>query len=161
MTGFDAFKNADPDKEGDDLEPPADGVYTVALMDAGAFTSKAGNFLAKLAFRVQDTTSNGYEWTVLLGFAKQRQANFSKGQIRDLGIDVDSISSEDELDTTLKGRVGGFYYVEVKTSLGDGREFRNTYVTGPASSQPPASQPVPVTAGGGEPLNDGMDDVPF
>lgn len=150
---FDAFISADPDAaggDGGDLEPPADGTYEVALTDAAFFTSKKGDAFVKLAWRVVSQQHTGFEWTVLLGFKSQGQANMSKKQVRELGIEVDSVTSPAALDQELKERVGGYFSVEVKTN----GEYRNTYVNGPAvgsdvpiDAQAFSAEPAPADAG--------------
>jgi hypothetical protein len=147
---FDLWHTADPDAQADGgtLTPPDDGVYEVALVDAAAFTSKNGVALVKTAFK--DVVSE-YEWTVLHGFKSQAQANMTKKTCRSLGIDIDNITSQDQLDAAAKELIGRYFAVTVKR---DGK-FENTYIDGPTSGTPPqaaASAPAAATS---------TDDVPF
>lgn len=152
MTFSDTWQDANPD--GGDNEPPEPGVYDVALIDADAFTSKAGDDWAKL--ELQDVATK-YEWTLLLGFKNPKQAGFSKGVCQTVGVDVDSVSSLEELGSALKTHVGSYYSVKVEQN-GD---YRNTYINGPADEGPKAE--VPADTEGLEPAAaaSGDESVPF
>lgn len=119
------WHTANPDAVGgtDNNDPPDPGIYDVTLIDAGAFTSKKGDDWVKLEWR---RLTDGYDWTVLLGFASEKAANFAKRECRELGVDVDSVASLDELDSALKQQGGHYFEVEVVQN-GD---FRNTYLRG-------------------------------
>lgn len=164
MNDFDqTWKDADPDAAGggDDLTPPPDGTYDVALTGASAFIARTtGNAMVKMEWRVIGSDHQDYEWTVLLGFKSQKQANMTKREARNLGVDVDNVDGIDALDDALRGCVGRYYTVETKTN-GD---FKNTYISdlGPISSDIPITdmpQPETVPAGGGDDSDD--DGVPF
>lgn len=148
--GFeDTWANASTEDSGDNAPP--DGLYDAALMDAGAFTSKQGNDVGKLEWQ---TVDKQYQWTQILGFKNPKQAGFSKAQCMKVGVDVDGVSSLDELDEALKEKVGGFYELEVQHN----GEFVNTYVRdGAVPSDLPAPDPVPAAAPGAE----FGDDVPW
>ena len=149
MSDFTAiWSGANPDAT-NDSEPPADGMYDVVLADAGAFLSKEKQEpWVKLAFR---TVADGHEWDVLQGFKSQKQANFTKKTVRDLGVDVDSIAGFEELDGALKEAVGRYFTVEVKTN----GEFRNTYLV------PDARPDIPVDAAFNATETKTDDDIPF
>lgn len=156
MTDFDnTWKNADPDAAGgNDLEPPEDGAYDVALTEATAFESKEGKPFVKLVLRVVSLASRDYEWTVLLGFKSQSQANMTKRIVRDVGVDVDEVAGFEELGDALNTKIGQYYTVKVVTN----GEFRNTYIEGPANPQTDIPIPeMPVTVP--ETTDDG--DIPF
>lgn len=153
---FDAWHTADPDAagNGDDLNPPDDGTYEVTLIGAAAFTAKSDAAFVKNQYQVLTGPAAGYEWTVLLGFKSQEQANVTKKACRDLGVEIDAITSQEALSEALEALVGQYYTVEVKTN----GKFRNTYIQGPlVGSDLPAPPPEPVTAGA--PSDD--DGVPF
>lgn len=162
MSDFDtAWKNADPDATGgggDDLTPPPDGTYDVALIAASAFVARtSGKAMVKLEFKVLSVDEQDYEWTVLLGFKSQSQANMTKRQVRNLGINVDDIGGIDELDGVLRQVVGNYYTVETKTN----GEFKNTYVSdaGPITQDIPVDdQPAPEAVAAGATSDD---DIPF
>lgn len=147
---FDAFMSADADaagKQTDDLDPPADGTYEAALIDGEFFTAKSGKTFVKLHWRVASAQQTGYEWKVLLGFKSQEQANMTKAQVRELGIEVDALGSADELNDALKAKVGGYFAIEVSTN----GTFRNSYVRGPVNGSdvpidPEAFEPEPAGA---------------
>lgn len=125
------WSTADPDAVGniDNAEPPEPGVYDVTLIGAGAFTSKKQEDWVKLLWR---RMPDGHEWPVLLGFASEKGANFTKRECRELGVNVDTVGSLDELDTAVKAYVGHYYTVEVVQN----GEFRNTYLRGRMSDVP-------------------------
>lgn len=159
MMSFDLWHTADPDaeSEGGTLEPPADGIYEVALTAASAFTAKeSGVPFVKTSFK--DVVSE-FEWTVLHGFKSQAQANVTKKTCRTLGVDIDNVTSQEQLDQTLGQLVGTYYAVTVKTN----GKFRNTYIDGPTAGTVPASSSdfppqETVPAGGGA---TDEDDIPF
>lgn len=147
MSFEDTWANASVDQT-DDNSPP-DGMYDAALVDAGAFTSKQGNDVAKLEFQ---TVDKQYDWTMILGFGSPKQAGFSKATCMKIGVNVESVSSLDELDEALKAQVGGFFEVTVERN----GEYVNTYVNdGATPGDVPPPDPVPATACFGD------DDIPF
>lgn len=154
MSGFDdTWAEASADGNNQDDAPP-DGTYDAALIDAGAFTSKQDNDVAKLEFQ---TVDKQYTWTMIMGFASTKAASFSKGTCATVGVDVDSVNSMEELDTALKAVVGGFFEVKVERN-GD---WTNTYV----QDGIPAQQPdVPADTSDLQPTPSGAsddDDLPF
>jgi hypothetical protein len=161
MSDFDnMWANANPDNaggEGNDLEPPADGMYDVALLDAGAFVSKAGAPFVKMRWQVVSHAQQGYEWTVLLGFKSQTQADVTKRAVRDLGIQVDSLIGLEAVETAIKEKLGGYYTVEVVRKESNGKVFPNTYLQDSRPAQPDI--PVPVAAAA--PVPTPVDDVPW
>lgn len=157
MTFDEYWANANPDAESgstDTLDPPADGVYEVAMTSAAAFTSKDDVPWVKTSFK--DVVS-GYEWTVLHGFKSQAQANVTKKTCRTLGVLIDQVTSQDGLDEALKSCVGTFYAVTVKTN----GQYRNTYVDGVAGSAPAGDFPAAPAPSTAEPGMKESDEVPF
>lgn len=165
MTFTDTWQNANPDAVGggdDNLEPPADGQYTATLKDAAAFSSKDGRPFCKLVLCDEE---QDYTWAVLLGFKSEQQANVTKRQIRELGVDVDEIGDLGDLDAAVKQHVGEFFDVGVKTS----GKFRNTFINGAATGVPTGRSdvptdtsdfaPPPAQAAVSAPVGD--DDIPF
>lgn len=142
------WQNANPDAVGGENEPPEPGRYEAALIDAGAAISKKEKPYQKMVWqRLEDK----YEWTVIHGFGSEGAANMAKREARAVGVDVDSITSLDELDAGLKAQVGGYYIVDVQRS-GD---FTNTYVSGTLTGDVPVDAPEPVPAAVAD------DSVPF
>jgi len=147
------YQNANPDAVGGDGgDPPEDGRYQVALIDAGAAISKKEKPYQKMVWqRLEDR----YEWTVIHGFGSEGSANMAKREAREVGCNVDEITSLEELDAALKAQVGGYFIVDVRTN-GD---FRNTYVAGTLTGDVPIDtsdmQPVPAAAATGD------DGIPF
>lgn len=142
--GFaDTWSDADPDGNNDSANPPREGLFDVALVGARAFESKKGEDTVVLEFQ---TVDKQHQWSSLHGFKTPQAAGFTKGACQKIGVDVESVSSLEELDAALKAFVGGFYEVEVKKN----GEFWNTYVNdgvGPPKADVPADteglQPVP------------------
>lgn len=156
---FEDFRNANADGD-NDLDPPADGVYDCAVTVAEFFESKAGKPFVKIGLKVARGAKNGEEWTLLLGFKSQGQANMTKKTVRGLGVDVDAVSSWDELNQKMDHVVGQYFTVEVKTN----GEFRNTYIMegpiqlGGSDIPPPDMASVMANVGAGA-TDDS--DVPF
>lgn len=132
-------------------EAPDPGVYDVALTDAAAFTSKAGNDVAKLDLRIVSEHLRDHEWTLILGFKNEGQAGVAKQQCAALGVDVSQIGSLDDLDTALKQFIGRYFTVEVKQN----GQYRNTWIQVEVTSELPAEFPERVAAAAGD------EDVPF
>lgn len=148
MSIDDTWNSADPDAREDiTLDPPADGDYTAVLVEAHAGIGKESQ-RAFVALTWQDVASE-YKWKVLGGFKSSGQANVTKGMVRDLGVDVDSLHAFEEVGEALKPLAGGYYSLSVKTN----GTFRNTYINGPARvGQSPAAEPGSPTS---------TDEVPF
>jgi hypothetical protein len=143
---------ADASPEGGEDNAPPNGLHDAALIDAGAFTSKSGNDVARLEFQ---TVDKQHQWTSILGFGSSKQAGFSKAQCMKVGVDVDAVASLEELDAALKACTGGFYEVEVEHN----GEYVNTYVRDgaqPNESDIPTPEMEPAPAGA-----EFGDDVPF
>jgi hypothetical protein len=158
MTFTDVWTNADPDaQQGDKPEPPIEGMYECALVDADAFTAKtSGQATVKMTWRVVSAQQRDHEWTEILQFHKsQGQANFSKGQIKALGIDVDAITALEQLADALHSKAGGYFTLETKQN----GNYRNTYIQGPSGgvqSDIPVDVPdVPAETTGDD------EDIPF
>lgn len=133
-------------------DPPADGDYTVTLVKGKAFTSAKEEDWVVLELRELATA---HEWSVMLGFRSQGQANVTKTACSKLGLAVDEIGSLSELNTQLEALEGGYFDVTVKTSP-DGK-YHNTYIEGPSvGTDVPVPQEELVTAA----VTDD-DDVPF
>lgn len=155
MSGFDGTW-AEASTDGNNDDAPPDGTHDVALVDARAFTSKAGDDFAALEFQ---TIDKQHQWTLLGGFKTTQAAGFTKAACMKVGVDVDSVHSLEELDTALKAVVGGFFEVEVKRN-GD---FTNTYVNDGIQAQnvpdlPADTKDLQPAAAGGKADDD---DVPF
>jgi hypothetical protein len=131
----------------ENTSPPPEGEYEVALISASAFTSKKGTEIVKRELRVVSPQQQGHEWTEIRSFGTQGAANAAKATCFRLGVDVDAVSSLEELDVELKA-LGGRYYEAKVVRNG---EYLNTYIEGDAT--PVADfQPAPVPAD---------DDIPF
>lgn len=154
MSTFDSeWNNAQVDgDQQSNFDPPADGEYIVELKKATALTSKKGDDWVVLELRELEL---GYDWTVMLGFKSQGQANLTKTACYRLGIQVDEISSLSDLSDQLESCAGGYYEIEVKTN-GD---YRNTYINGPARPQDARTDvPVPIDRADFQPVPDTADD---
>lgn len=143
------------DGEQSNFDPPAgDGEYVVELVKATAITSKKGDDWVVL--ELADLVSR-HQWTLMLGFKSQGQANITKTACSRLGIQVDEVSSLTELANSLEDLAGAFFEVTVKTN----GEYRNTYIDGPArhpvSDVPAPTEPLPGVAAAGVPT----ERVPF
>lgn len=139
MSDFESWHTADPDAAGGDdtLDPPADGTYHVALVEGSAFETKDGQkSFVKTTFKVLAGPSADYQWTVLHGFKSQAQANITKKTCRELGVDIDNVTSLQALNDAVVARVGHYFTVTVKTN----GQYRNTYIDGDA--QPQGDLPV-------------------
>lgn len=156
MSSFsESWGTADPDAVGGGEDnPPTDGRHDVALIEAKAFTSKAGKDVVTLKWQ---TVDKAHEWTGLHGFKTQGAANFTKKTVRALGVDLDNVTTLDSLDQALTEKVGNYYVVDTKQN-GD---FHNTYLVEDAqpaapdlAGLPPA--PAPVVAG-----STADDSIPF
>jgi hypothetical protein len=148
------WPTADPDAVGnvDNGEPPEPGFYDVVLIDASALTSKKNEDWVILKWQILGTD---HDWPQVLGFRSEAAANFTKREVRELGVNVDQIGSLDELDTALRTQVAKFFRVEVVQN-GD---FRNTYIRGAANS----TSDIPVDPGDFAPVTAGVpdEDIPF
>lgn len=147
--GFnDTWHDADPDAVGGEkTEPPEAGLYTIALMDGSAFTSKRGDDWMRVSY---EDVATRHGWDVLFGFGSQAAANMAKNQARELGVDLSQATSLEALEAQLRQLAGNYYDVEVVQN----GEYRNTYVRGRAGGgmDTPAdtsglAQQQPVAAG--------------
>ncbi len=111
--------------EQSNFDPPPDGDHVIELRKASALTSKKGDDWVVLELR---ELRSGHDWTMMLGFKSQGQANVTKTACYRLGVQVDEVYSLEQLGQELGRKVGGYYEVAVQTN----GEFRNTYINGPA-----------------------------
>lgn len=138
MSSFnaDTWKNATNDLP--ENEPPEPGSYDVTVVDAGAFTSKAGNDIVKVELQILPGGMHaGHRWTVISGFKSDGATAVTKGMCSRLGVHIDDIATLEGLDTELQGVIGQYFAVAVKQN-GD---YTNTYINdritaGPASDVP-------------------------
>lgn len=159
MSDFDptAWQQADINTTEERTGPPEPGTYVVALEDAKAFTSKAGNSVMVLDLRVTGGDADGYAWGEVRGFANDGQIKAAKATCSRIGVDVDHVTSLDEIDELLKQHVGEFYEVNVVQN-GD---YRNVYVNGHASGDFQAPQTdVPADTSDFEPAASPAGGVP-
>jgi hypothetical protein len=126
MSFDDTWASATVEDQPDRTQPPEPGLYTVAIQDAKAITSEAGEDWVIIELEGIDGAAPNTEWSVLQGFKSPQQAGFTKRVCRDLGVDIDAVGSLDELDTALKPIVGRYFTVQVKQN----GEYRNTYFQG-------------------------------
>lgn len=148
-----AWQQASTDRE--DTEAPDPGLYDVALDDAKAFTSKAGNAVIVVEFRVVAGQNMGHRWSDVRGLQSEGAVKAAKAMCSRLGIRVDEVTSLDDIDTALKTLKGRYFEVEVVQN----GEYRNSYVQGPATS---SSSDIPTpddVADARQAAAD--DDVPF
>jgi hypothetical protein len=155
MSSFDdTWATATVEDQPDRTQPPEPGLYTVAITDAKAITSQAGDDWVIIELQGIDGAAAEHNWSVLQGFKSPQQAGFTKRVCRDLGVDIDAVGSLDELDSALKPIAGRYFTVQVKQN----GEYRNTYFQGQVSTDEalPAEQRAAASATNG---ND--DDIPF
>jgi hypothetical protein len=150
MSFADTWEKATVD--GENASPPPEGTYEIVLIGASAFTSKKGSEIVKLELRVVSSTEQWHEWTEIRSFGSQGAANAAKATCFRIGVDVDNVSSLDELDTELKTHVGTYYSVNVVRN----GEYMNTYFEEATQA---ADVPAPSEPGSAQPIED--DDVPF
>lgn len=143
----DAWSSADPNAPMDSNDPPAPGEYDVVINDARAFQSKAGNDVAIVEWQITGGSQTGYSWPDLYGFKNDGQIKAAKAMCDRIGVDVDTVSSLEDLDARLKERIGEYFRIEVVQN----GQWLNTYVRGTATQQPlsdvpddGAFQPVPA-----------------
>lgn len=147
-----AWKNTSIDNESKD--PPPEGEYEVAIDSAEFFVSKAGNPVIKLSLRVTSAgDQQGYTWDEIRGMGTPGQMKAAKATCSRLGIDVESIDSEEQLDAELRACIGRYYEINVKQN-GD---YLNAYINSQVHG---VEEPVDFTAA---PVGaaDSDDDIPF
>lgn len=136
--------NAPVAEQFDPSQPPEPGIYTVVVRETKAFKSAAGDDTVVIELEGIDGAAAQREWSVLQGFKSEKQASFTKRVCQDLGVDIASVLSLDDLDTKLKeAAVGNYFTVEVKRN----GNYTNTYITGRATSEPVAGD-VPTDMDG-------------
>jgi hypothetical protein len=148
MSFSDTWPNATVDDQPDRTQPPEPGTgYTVIVRDAKALTAK----------------NSGEDWVIIelegIDGAAAQQAGFTKRVVRDLGVDIDSISgaSIEELDQALKPVIGQYFSVDVVQN-GD---YRNTYFRGPATVRQDELPAAAVSGGPGSAVDDDGTTIPF
>lgn len=155
-----AWQQADINTE-DRSGAPDPGTYTIALEDARAFESKAGNSVIVLDVKVVGGDLDGYSWGEVRGLESEGQIKAAKATCSRIGVDVEQVTSLEEIDALLKQHVGSFYDVNVVQN----GAYRNVYFNGrvtsfAAESDVPVDtsdfEPAPVPGG---PVSD--DDIPF
>jgi hypothetical protein len=155
MSFNDTWADATVEDQPDRTQPPEPGLYTVAIQDAKAITSEAGEDWVIIELEGIDGAAAEHQWSVVQGFRTPQATGFTKRVCRDLGVDIDTVSSLDQLDTALKETaVGNYFTVQVKQK----GEYRNTYFQGQVSTTEtlPTEQRAAANATNG---ND--DDIPF
>jgi hypothetical protein len=159
MSFQDTWHDATVDDQPDRTQPPAPGNgYTVAVRDAKAINSKAGDDWVIIELEGVTGAASEHQWSVLRGFKSPQQAGFTKRVCRDLGVDIDAVTSLDELDQALKPIIGQYFTVDVVQN----GEYRNTYFRGTAG--PPEQEQLPAAAVGGGPgsaTNEDGESIPF
>jgi len=144
----------DVDAERDDnTDPPEPGLYDVTLTGFKAFTSKSGNEVLVVDWRVAAGPQTGYEWTQLGGFKSEGQAKAAKSMCSRLGIPVADITGLEQLDQAGKTMVGNYYEVEI-VQKGD---FRNLYVQNRVHPGAPGTSDIPDA--GGVPSQEELDEA--
>jgi hypothetical protein len=119
-------------------EAPEPGTYEVLLIDARAFTSKAGDDYVILELRVATGPSAGHEWSELRSFRDEKAVKATKATVSRLGMDVDGIATLDEFDHQLKQLIGNWYTVDIKQN----GEYRNCYFNGKVTAMPATDVPA-------------------
>lgn len=158
MSFSDTWANATVEDQPDRTQPPEPGLYTAVIRDAKAITAKnSGKDFVILEFEGIDGAAAQHQWSVLQGFSSEQQASITKRVVRDVGVDIDNVTSLDDLDQALKAAIGQYFTVRVKQN----GEYRNTYIDGPAT--PIEQQQLPAAAATA-PAGNGTaddDDIPF
>jgi hypothetical protein len=161
MSFSDTWPNATVDDQPDRTQPPEPGTgYTVIVRDAKALTAKnSGEDWVIIELEGIDGAAAQHQWAVLQGFKSAQQAGFTKRVVRDLGVDIDSISgaSIEELDQALKPVIGQYFSVDVVQN-GD---YRNTYFRGPATVRQDELPAAAVSGGPGSAVDDDGTTIPF
>ena len=134
----DQWQNASVNNDDDTTEAPDPGpsgraTFEVELTDAKAFVSKAGNAVIVLDMKVLGGPMDTYSWTELRGLKSEGSIKAAKATCAKLGVDVDNVLGLEDIDSQLKGCVGGWYEIEVVQN----GEWRNVYVLGRAGRKPP------------------------
>jgi hypothetical protein len=145
--------------ENETSEPPDPGKYQALFSDGRAFTSNAGKDFLVLSWRIAVGPLAGHEWDTLYGLDTEGGLKAAKATLLRLSVDVDSITSLEDMDKSVKAATGDWYDVEVKQN-GD---WRNTFVNGrvpePAASDVPANtEEFAVAPAGGSAADD---TIPF
>jgi hypothetical protein len=118
------WPNATADSNGESNPPPEPGDYNVAIQDARAFTSKAGNEVMVVELRILEGSRAGYVWSDVRGFKSEKAAGAAKSFCAGLGVSVEEVGSMEELDYALKLVIGNYFKVKVVQN----GQYTNTYV---------------------------------
>lgn len=142
--------------DNDRSEAPAPGTYEVAIEDAKAFTSKAGDDWFVVELKIITGDQAGHQWAVLSKLSTEGGVKAAKSMCSRMGVPVNAITSLDELDTAAKTVVGQYFAADVVQK----GEYRNTYIGDRLTGVEPVSDvPSDVPAEGAAPDDD--DDIPF
>lgn len=149
MNFGEAWMNANPDDIGGN-QPPEPGLHDAALVDTVAAMSKRGSLYMRLTWqRVEDR----HQWDAMFGLGTPTGIALAKREARELGIDIDTVSTIEQLDAALATKRGGYYRVSVEQN-GD---YTNTYVRGVLTPEVPVEAPAPSSPTPAA----ANDDVPF
>jgi hypothetical protein len=155
MSFNDTWASATVEDQPDRTQPPEPGLYTVAIQDAKAITSEAGEDWVIIELEGIDGKAAEHRWSVVQGFRTPQATGFTKCVCRDLGVDIDAVTSLDQLDTALKPIVGRYFTVQVKQK----GEYRNTYFQGQVRTD--EKLPEEQRAAAASATNGNDDDIPF
>lgn len=156
MTDFDAqaWANTPIDNSGTSDGPPEPGNYEAEITDGSYFISKAGKPIVKLTLKI---TSPGpvldHEWDEIRSMHTEGGMKAAKATVSRLGIDVDTITSGEELDQALKACIGHFHEVRVVQN----GEYRNTYINDRVTTMQDTLAAMPAA----QPASAVDDTVPF
>lgn len=153
MSFNDTWAAATVEDQPDRTQPPEPGLYTVAITDAKALTSEAGEDWVIIELEGIDGAAAEHQWSVVQGFRTPQATGFTKRVCRDLGVDIDAVTSLDQLDTALKEIVGRYFTVQVKQK----GEYRNTYFQGAVS----ADETLPQEQRAAAATNGDDESIPF
>lgn len=121
--------NIDQDDNPGAPDPGPDGkaTFDVALDDARAFVSKAGNAVIVLNLRVVGGPLDNYQWGEVRGLKSEGQIKAAKATCARIGVgDLDTVTGIEDLESRLKEHVGTYYEIEVVQN----GEYRNVYFQG-------------------------------
>lgn len=124
----------DPDRlrqAADDPEwgqPPPLGDYVVKFARGSTLTSKAGASFLKLTFQIAEGRLRNHEWASLHTLEDSFGLAITAAQLKALGIDLNKVTSEDELTNLVAEREGRLYDVRVTES--EDKRWINTAVRG-------------------------------
>lgn len=159
MAYADTWASTDINRRDSEGAPPP-GKYTVQLIAAETFTSRAGKDWLKLTWEVTGGDHHGHSWDDLRGFEGRATAS-SKTTCAIMGIDVDALPGHDmatELGPAVEPLVGNLYPIEIKQN----GEYRNVFVLGDRIGTVEPVSGIPADAADlATPAEAGGDDIPF